>query len=158
MCPFVQAAWGRPVLDRVGLIIEIFGAHAQTREAKLQVWFVAICISWFLWTYTSSSSTRLLSQLTRKVHLCPAWSGLFFPFPFHWPLLGFLFQRALQFWPIYPGWLPLIGNLQIFRMFNEEDTSWVPFKPSMSSHMWIGPWTSKLGYLRWFRTLFFEQL
>jgi 50S ribosomal subunit-associated GTPase HflX len=34
---FVQAAWGRPVLDRVGLIIEIFGAHAQTREAKLQV-------------------------------------------------------------------------------------------------------------------------
>lgn len=37
MHPFVQAAWGRPVLDRVGLIIEIFGAHAQTREAKLQV-------------------------------------------------------------------------------------------------------------------------
>jgi 50S ribosomal subunit-associated GTPase HflX len=33
----VQAAWGKPVLDRVGLIIEIFGAHAQTKEAKLQV-------------------------------------------------------------------------------------------------------------------------
>ncbi|KAF8404828.1 hypothetical protein HHK36_009717 [Tetracentron sinense] len=29
-------AWGMPVLDRVGLIIEIFNAHAQTKEAKLQ--------------------------------------------------------------------------------------------------------------------------
>ncbi|KAF9587696.1 hypothetical protein IFM89_004528 [Coptis chinensis] len=28
--------WGKPILDRVGLIIEIFHAHAQTREAKLQ--------------------------------------------------------------------------------------------------------------------------
>lgn len=25
------------MLDRVGLIIEIFGAHAETKEAKLQV-------------------------------------------------------------------------------------------------------------------------
>lgn len=33
----MQAAWSKPVLDRVGLIIEIFGAHAQTKEAKLQV-------------------------------------------------------------------------------------------------------------------------
>lgn len=32
-----QRAWGKPVLDRVGLIIEIFNAHAQTKEAKLQV-------------------------------------------------------------------------------------------------------------------------
>ncbi|KAF2283803.1 hypothetical protein GH714_015979 [Hevea brasiliensis] len=29
-------AWGKPVLDRVGLIIEIFNAHAHTKEAKLQ--------------------------------------------------------------------------------------------------------------------------
>ncbi|KAK6923923.1 GTP binding domain [Dillenia turbinata] len=29
-------AWGLPVLDRVGLIIEIFNAHAYTKEAKLQ--------------------------------------------------------------------------------------------------------------------------
>ncbi|CAI5958229.1 unnamed protein product [Closterium sp. NIES-65] len=32
-----RAAWGLPVVDRVGLIIEIFGARANTREAKLQV-------------------------------------------------------------------------------------------------------------------------
>ncbi|OVA07270.1 GTP binding domain [Macleaya cordata] len=32
----LQRAWGKPVLDRVGLIIEIFNAHAQTKEAKLQ--------------------------------------------------------------------------------------------------------------------------
>jgi 50S ribosomal subunit-associated GTPase HflX len=38
----VQAAWGKPVLDRVGLIIEIFGAHAQTKEAKLQVELAAL--------------------------------------------------------------------------------------------------------------------
>ncbi|KAI8534724.1 hypothetical protein RHMOL_Rhmol10G0119000 [Rhododendron molle] len=29
-------AWEKPVLDRVGLIIEIFNAHAFTKEAKLQ--------------------------------------------------------------------------------------------------------------------------
>eukprot|EP00897_Mesotaenium_endlicherianum_P004982 jgi/Mesen1/4511/ME000023S03883 len=33
----LEEAWEKPVLDRVGLIIEIFGAHAETREAKLQV-------------------------------------------------------------------------------------------------------------------------
>ncbi|CAI5512670.1 unnamed protein product, partial [Closterium sp. Naga37s-1] len=32
----LEAAWGLPVVDRVGLIIEIFGARANTREAKLQ--------------------------------------------------------------------------------------------------------------------------
>ncbi|XP_048232306.1 GTP-binding protein At3g49725, chloroplastic [Ricinus communis] len=32
----LERAWGRPVLDRVGLIIEIFNAHAHTKEAKLQ--------------------------------------------------------------------------------------------------------------------------
>ncbi|RLN40808.1 GTP-binding protein [Panicum miliaceum] len=31
-----HVAWGKPVLDRVGLIIEIFNAHAETKEAKLQ--------------------------------------------------------------------------------------------------------------------------
>uniref|UniRef100_A0A453HA17 Hflx-type G domain-containing protein n=1 Tax=Aegilops tauschii subsp. strangulata TaxID=200361 RepID=A0A453HA17_AEGTS len=31
-----KVAWGKPVLDRVGLIIEIFNAHAETKEAKLQ--------------------------------------------------------------------------------------------------------------------------
>ncbi len=33
----LEAAWGVPVWDRVGLIIKIFGQRAQTREAKLQV-------------------------------------------------------------------------------------------------------------------------
>ncbi|CAM8985166.1 unnamed protein product [Rhodiola kirilowii] len=32
----LERVWEKPVLDRVGLIIEIFNAHAQTREAKLQ--------------------------------------------------------------------------------------------------------------------------
>ncbi|KDP32120.1 hypothetical protein JCGZ_12581 [Jatropha curcas] len=32
----LERAWGKPVLDRVGLIIEIFNAHAHTKEAKLQ--------------------------------------------------------------------------------------------------------------------------
>ncbi|XP_078436019.1 GTP-binding protein, HflX [Wolffia australiana] len=32
----LETAWEKPVLDRVGLIIEIFNAHAQTKEAKLQ--------------------------------------------------------------------------------------------------------------------------
>ncbi|PIA25274.1 hypothetical protein AQUCO_12000018v1, partial [Aquilegia coerulea] len=32
----LERLWGKPVLDRVGLIIEIFNAHALTKEAKLQ--------------------------------------------------------------------------------------------------------------------------
>lgn len=32
----LSAAWGRPVMDRVGLIIAIFGQRARTREARLQ--------------------------------------------------------------------------------------------------------------------------
>ncbi|OWM65698.1 hypothetical protein CDL15_Pgr017195 [Punica granatum] len=34
--------WGKPVLDRVGLIIEIFNAHAFTKEAKLQAELAAL--------------------------------------------------------------------------------------------------------------------
>ncbi|KHN38377.1 GTP-binding protein, chloroplastic [Glycine soja] len=37
-----QMAWGKPVLDRVGLIIEIFNAHAFTKEAKLQAELAAL--------------------------------------------------------------------------------------------------------------------
>ncbi|CAL8470607.1 g10149 [Coccomyxa elongata] len=33
----LETAWKRPVLDRVGLIIEIFAQRARTREARLQV-------------------------------------------------------------------------------------------------------------------------
>ena len=33
----LEAAWGCLVLDRVGLIIGIFGQRARTREAKVQV-------------------------------------------------------------------------------------------------------------------------
>ncbi|XP_038990080.1 uncharacterized protein LOC103704272 [Phoenix dactylifera] len=32
----LEFAWKKPVLDRVGLIIQIFNAHAETKEAKLQ--------------------------------------------------------------------------------------------------------------------------
>ncbi|GJM96473.1 hypothetical protein PR202_ga13312 [Eleusine coracana subsp. coracana] len=37
-----EVAWGKPVLDRVGLIIEIFNAHAETKEAKLQAELAAL--------------------------------------------------------------------------------------------------------------------
>ncbi|GER39619.1 GTP-binding protein [Striga asiatica] len=32
----LERTWDKPVLDRIALIIEIFNAHAQTKEAKLQ--------------------------------------------------------------------------------------------------------------------------
>ncbi|CAO2830444.1 unnamed protein product [Amaranthus hypochondriacus] len=38
----LEKAWDKPVLDRVGLIIEIFNAHAYTKEAKLQAELAAI--------------------------------------------------------------------------------------------------------------------
>ncbi|KAK6798288.1 hypothetical protein RDI58_005990 [Solanum bulbocastanum] len=38
----LERTWGKPVLDRVGLIIEIFNAHAQTKEAKLQAELAAL--------------------------------------------------------------------------------------------------------------------
>ncbi|KAJ1697215.1 hypothetical protein LUZ63_005727 [Rhynchospora breviuscula] len=38
----LEVAWGKPVLDRVGLIIEIFNAHAETKEAKLQAELAAL--------------------------------------------------------------------------------------------------------------------
>ncbi|WCJ32087.1 GTP-binding protein HflX [Euphorbia peplus] len=38
----LERKWGKPVLDRVGLIIEIFNAHAHTREAKLQAELAAL--------------------------------------------------------------------------------------------------------------------
>ncbi|CAK9184119.1 unnamed protein product [Ilex paraguariensis] len=38
----LERAWNKPVLDRVGLIVEIFNAHAQTKEAKLQAELAAL--------------------------------------------------------------------------------------------------------------------
>ncbi|EPS65761.1 hypothetical protein M569_09013, partial [Genlisea aurea] len=38
----ILRGWGKPVLDRVGVIIEIFNAHAQTKEAKLQAELAAL--------------------------------------------------------------------------------------------------------------------
>ncbi|KAM7516415.1 hypothetical protein LguiA_005998 [Lonicera macranthoides] len=38
----LERIWDIPVLDRVGLIIEIFNAHAQTKEAKLQAELAAL--------------------------------------------------------------------------------------------------------------------
>ncbi|XP_041017024.1 GTP-binding protein At3g49725, chloroplastic [Juglans microcarpa x Juglans regia] len=38
----LERAWDKPVLDRVGLIIEIFNAHAFTKEAKLQAELAAL--------------------------------------------------------------------------------------------------------------------
>ncbi|XP_028082947.1 GTP-binding protein At3g49725, chloroplastic [Camellia sinensis] len=38
----LERKWGKPVLDRVGLIIEIFNAHAYTKEGKLQAELAAL--------------------------------------------------------------------------------------------------------------------
>ncbi|GFP96318.1 GTP-binding protein at3g49725 chloroplastic [Phtheirospermum japonicum] len=38
----LERIWSKPVLDRIGLIIEIFNAHAQTKEAKLQAELAAL--------------------------------------------------------------------------------------------------------------------
>ncbi|XP_010426497.1 PREDICTED: GTP-binding protein At3g49725, chloroplastic-like [Camelina sativa] len=38
----LERIWEKPVLDRVGLIIEIFNAHAHTKEAKLQAELAAL--------------------------------------------------------------------------------------------------------------------
>ncbi|MED6169399.1 hypothetical protein PIB30_021037 [Stylosanthes scabra] len=48
----LQRAWDKPVLDRVGLIIEIFNAHAFTKEAKLQAELAAL-------TYKKSRLVRV---------------------------------------------------------------------------------------------------
>ncbi|KAF4402099.1 hypothetical protein G4B88_017611 [Cannabis sativa] len=41
-CEHNSRTWGKPVLDRVGLIIEIFNAHAYTKEGKLQAELAAL--------------------------------------------------------------------------------------------------------------------
>ncbi|GAB2282733.1 hypothetical protein Dimus_017272 [Dionaea muscipula] len=38
----LERAWDKPVLDRIGLIIQIFNAHAYTKEAKLQAELAAL--------------------------------------------------------------------------------------------------------------------
>ncbi|XVE82974.1 hypothetical protein DITRI_Ditri16bG0048900 [Diplodiscus trichospermus] len=38
----LERKWSKPVLDRVGLIIEIFNSHAHTKEAKLQAELAAL--------------------------------------------------------------------------------------------------------------------
>ncbi|KAL1307702.1 hypothetical protein HN51_049593 [Arachis hypogaea] len=48
----LETAWDKPVLDRVGLIIEIFNAHAFTKEAKLQAELAAL-------TYKKSRLVRV---------------------------------------------------------------------------------------------------
>ncbi|KAH7387014.1 hypothetical protein KP509_16G000200 [Ceratopteris richardii] len=51
----LERSWGKPVLDRVGLIIEIFGAHAETKEARLQVELAAL-------NYKKSRLVRMTSK------------------------------------------------------------------------------------------------
>ncbi|KAK9826096.1 hypothetical protein WJX81_002388 [Elliptochloris bilobata] len=55
----LSAAWGRPVMDRVGLIIAIFGQRARTREARLQVEMAAL-------DYRASRLVRTLDPVTGK--------------------------------------------------------------------------------------------
>ncbi|GAU22162.1 hypothetical protein TSUD_251900 [Trifolium subterraneum] len=48
-----KRAWKKPVVDRIGLIIEIFNAHAFTKEAKLQAELAAL-------SYKKSRLVRVL--------------------------------------------------------------------------------------------------
>lgn len=49
----MERAWNKPVVDRIGLIIEIFNAHAFTKEAKLQAELAAL-------SYKKSRLVRVL--------------------------------------------------------------------------------------------------
>ncbi|XP_050909302.1 GTP-binding protein At3g49725, chloroplastic [Lathyrus oleraceus] len=49
----MERAWSKPVVDRVGLIIEIFNAHAYTKEARLQAELAAL-------SYKKSRLVRVL--------------------------------------------------------------------------------------------------
>ncbi|WJX59294.1 hypothetical protein P8452_44633 [Trifolium repens] len=49
----MERAWKKPVVDRIGLIIEIFNAHAFTKEAKLQAELAAL-------SYKKSRLVRVL--------------------------------------------------------------------------------------------------
>ncbi|MDX1483102.1 MAG: GTPase HflX [Alphaproteobacteria bacterium] len=55
----LELAWKRKVIDRTGLILEIFGARAQTREGSLQVELAAL-------TYQRSRLVRSWTHLERQ--------------------------------------------------------------------------------------------
>lgn len=55
----LERAWGKPVLDRVGLIIGIFNAHAYTKEAKLQAQLASL-------VYQRSRLVRILRKKGSK--------------------------------------------------------------------------------------------
>ena len=55
----LERAWGRKVIDRTGLILEIFGARARTREGRLQVDLAAQ-------TYQRSRLVRSWTHLERQ--------------------------------------------------------------------------------------------
>ncbi|GAB4821475.1 hypothetical protein N2152v2_008521 [Parachlorella kessleri] len=55
----LEAAWGLPVLDRVGLIIEIFGQRARTKKARLQVELASL-------EYKASRLVRVVDPRTGK--------------------------------------------------------------------------------------------
>lgn len=55
----LEDAWGTKVIDRTGLILEIFGARAQTREGQLQVEVAAL-------EYQKSRLVRAWTHLERQ--------------------------------------------------------------------------------------------
>ncbi|KAI7842133.1 hypothetical protein COHA_004325 [Chlorella ohadii] len=55
----LERAWGRPVLDRVALIIEIFSQRARTAEARLQVELASL-------EYKASRLVRVVDASTGK--------------------------------------------------------------------------------------------
>ena len=54
----LEKAWGRPVVDRVGLIIDIFAQRARTREAQLQV-LLAGCHVYLLHQQPADAAQRV---------------------------------------------------------------------------------------------------
>lgn len=55
----LERKWNKPVLDRVSLIIEIFNAHAHTKEAKLQAELAALMYAKSRLVRVRSSDGRL---------------------------------------------------------------------------------------------------
>lgn len=55
----LERAWGAKVIDRTGLILEIFGARAQTKEGRLQVELAAL-------SYQRSRLVRSWTHLERQ--------------------------------------------------------------------------------------------
>ena len=76
----LEKAWNAKVIDRTGLILEIFGRRARTREGALQVEHAHL-------NYQKSRLVRSWTHLERQREMCIRDSPRSFccPTPITWP-------------------------------------------------------------------------